>query len=104
MYDSLRTCILMLCDLMAAVCVVLLDVTCKLGACVSLRATACWALAVHTLLLLATAVMPCREQHVKVARTAVIGRDTAIGAGSSLGEGTQVLLHKALSSSTMALL
>lgn len=34
--------------------------------------------------------MSCREQHVKVARTAVVGRDSAVGNGSSLDEGTQV--------------
>jgi hypothetical protein len=34
--------------------------------------------------------MSCREQHVKVARTAVVGRDSAVGTGSSLDEGTQV--------------
>lgn len=31
-----------------------------------------------------------REQHVKVARTAVVGRDSAVGNRSSLDEGTQV--------------
>ncbi len=34
--------------------------------------------------------MSCREQHVKVARTAVVGRDSAVGNGSSLDEGAQV--------------
>jgi hypothetical protein len=42
------------------------------------------------LFLLYRADMSCREQHVKVARTAVVGRDSAVGTGSSLDEGTQV--------------
>lgn len=40
--------------------------------------------------------MSCREQHVKVARTAVVGRDSAVGTGSSLDEGTRVKFFTAL--------
>ena len=39
---------------------------------------------------LSIAAVLCREQNVKVARTAVVGRDSAIGAGSSVDEGSQV--------------
>ncbi len=38
------------------------------------------------------AALQCREQQVKVARSAIVGRDSAVGTGSTLEEGSQVLL------------